>query len=210
MFGGGIISNLPDIEEFSPRFALPTTVEFLNFMAERGFSSRVADEIFDFYVLDGNNDPYVAVKAVKNRISKHIRRKLTTTRVPYKVIVYEGAKPKFSEIDASRIFYAATGTGVFVRNVGWLVKPKSANHVELTEIRYKMAPRWHFLDGAWWKTCTSCGVDKNPDEFYDAAYATQGDPKRNICKTCMKQKHSADRRVRQRIRATAKEKSLEL
>jgi hypothetical protein len=80
---------------------------------------------------------------------------------------------------------AVTGTGVFLRSVGWRVLPGKPLNDDVIDLRLKLAPRWNLdEDGVWRKACSRCGELKPLDGYYDTNYRTGKDPKRHVCIAC--------------------------
>lgn len=180
-----------DLKNFTPKFSVPLAVSFVQQLYDSGYRIKPSFDYFDYYVGDDTGTK-IAVKTIKNGISASLRRKLVTTSTPMKVLLVEGENPAFEQFKSLSIFLAQVGTGVFVKNVGWVVLPRTTDQAMIEPLRFKIAPRWREVqvgdDTEWRKTCTSCGRELNPDDFYDNPNKTAKDPKRNQCIDCMRRK----------------------
>jgi len=174
-----------DFHAFIPAHGVPLVVSFVEFLRERGLSTVIQFGFWDFLAFDHDDDPLIAIKSVRNRVTGPVLGRMTTDPTPWKVLLLEGSNPAWSALEEQGLFLAATGTGVFVRNVGWRVLPGAAVRDDVQDLRLKLAPRWRQdPDGVWRKACTRCGERKGLEAFYVSAYKTAKDPRRNICIPC--------------------------
>lgn len=174
-----------DFEAFNQSPDAPLVVTFVEFLRQRGLTTEIQFGFWDFLAYDHADKPLVAVKSVKNRLTPPILARLVTDPAPLKVILMEGSYPNWSQLEAQKVFLAATGTGVYLRNVGWRSLPGAPAADVVPDLRLKLAPRWkQDPDGVWRKTCTKCGQRKGLDGFYDTNYPTGKDPKRHTCIPC--------------------------
>ena len=174
-----------DFLTFTPRFEDPLVISFIEFSRSHGLSSEIGFGFWDFLVYDGVDEPEIAVKTVKNRISDAVLRRIVSDPTPKKVILVEGGSPDLDRLVSQQIILGTTGTGVFVRGVGWRALPGGRTVDAVEDLQLKMAPRWaQDPDGIWRKTCTKCHERKPTGDFYRSAYRTAKDPYRNICKAC--------------------------
>lgn len=164
-------------------------------LRDLGLKTRKSFDYFDSYALDDSGTPRVAIKVIRNSMTSVLTKKLTQSSVPVKVVLVEGKRPAFVTFKGNSLFLSSTGTGVFVRNVGWVITPTRHDPDFQKEIRLKMSPRWSKEDGVWLKTCTNCGARKEPDEFYKNPNKGMQDPTRNHCKVCTRKKQ-AERNAR--------------
>lgn len=186
-----------DFLAFTPSFEAPLVISFIEMVHSRGYSTQMDFGFWDFYVYEDSEEPAMAVKTVKNRITRPQLSRLVADDVPLKVILIEGNHPAWAELEKQKLFLATTGTGVFVRNVGWRSLPGEPAVDKVEDLQLKLAPRWSQRDdGVWVKTCTKCGKQKTQIDFYASAYKTARDPYRNMCKSCFtKQTADANRRA---------------
>jgi hypothetical protein len=187
-----------DFQAFIDEERTPLLVSFLHYARELGFPSQVSFDFFDAYVFDPNQadfDPVVAVKQVKNSISKEQMGRLVVDETPTKVILVEGGRPDRDNLLSTHLTLAMTGCGVFVRGSGWAYLPRRASMDDLRDVRFKLAPRWEERDGVWKKKCAVCGEWKGENEYYKrpADQKTSRDPYRNACVTCFRAKRNSTR-----------------
>jgi hypothetical protein len=187
-----------DFQAFSDEERTPLLVSFLSFARELGFPSQVSFDFFDAYVFDPDEsdfEPVVAVKQVKDRLTKEQMERLVVDSTPTKVVLVEGSRPDRENLLSTHLTLAMTGCGVFVRGSGWAYLPRRASTDDLRDVRFKMAPRWEERDGVWKKKCTVCGEWKGENEYYKrpADQKTSRDPYRNSCRGCFKGKRNESR-----------------
>lgn len=180
-----------DFLGFSPDIKVPLVVSFVNLAREKNLATSFSFDFWDFYVYNESDKPLVAVKTVKNRVTPAILERVLVEKTPLKVILVEGQNPSFPNFDQSKLFLASTGTGLYVRNVGWVILPSTPKVETVQNLQLKMSRRWREKEpGVWVKTCTKCGKEKFPEEFYKSAYKTARDPYRNQCISCFSGKGS--------------------
>lgn len=182
------------LKGFHPRDIAPMLVDLASDLVDSGYSVAVSFDFFDVYAYDHADEPVLAVKIVKNKLSPEQMARLTVDKTPMKVVLVEGDRPDIEHFLGKSVFLASSGTGVFVRGVGWLSFPRMATRSDIEQLQYKMSPKWrHDEELGWLKTCRSCGLEKGPEQFYDSASPTARDPKRNFCRTCMSERQSSRR-----------------
>jgi hypothetical protein len=176
-----------DFLAFNPAFEDPLVVSFINLARSQGYASEISFGFWDFFVYDHDDQPQIALKTVKNAISDHVMAQLTVERTPMKVLLLEGGTPHLDQLEGQKLYLAATGTGVFVRNVGWITLPGTPLAPHVHDLQLKLAKRWsQDENGQWRKACTKCGEFKTPEGFYRSAYRTARDPYRNVCIECFR------------------------
>lgn len=165
----------------------PLIVSFSNFLREYGLSTRVEYEFWDLLGYGETDSPEIAVLIRRNRLSPNEIFRLTEKIAPQKVVLLEGDEIPWDDIDSMRLFCAAIGVSLYIRNIGWVVS--------LTKAMLEREEDWHFkvLDrysqdehGNWGKFCTKCGVWQPTWGFYKRGSKDRNakDPYRNICKDC--------------------------
>jgi hypothetical protein len=178
-----------DFHAFTPALDLPLVVSFVTWCRSIGLTPAVEFGNWDFLVYEGSKEPLMAVKSIRNDVSDGLMARLVTEPAPIKVLLVEGAKPDLEHLRELTMAFAATGTGIFVRDVGWIVLPGRPMATKSDDLRFKLAPRWNQdPDGTWRKACSKCGELKTPEGFYRSQYRTSKDPTRHICKECFHQK----------------------
>ena len=184
-----------DFLAFTPRLNTPLVISFVEHMRSLGYSSVIRFDFWDFSLFQDEDDPICVVKTARNTVTDPMLERLTLDEVPIKVILLDGPEPKWENLKKKTPFLSLIGAGVFVRDVGWVTLPGKGVESDIEDLRFKISGKWHRNNaGEWRKRCTSCHVPKGPEEYYDSAYPTARDPKRNICKECMKRK-DAERRA---------------
>lgn len=174
-----------DFLAFTPPNDAPLVVAFIDFLRQNGLSTAIQFSFWDFLAYDHADDPLIGIKSVRNKVTEPVLARMASDPTPLKVLLLEGSNPAWAKLDAQKLFLAATGTGVFVRNVGWRILPGKPLNGEVIDLRLKLAPRWNQdEDGVWRKACTKCGEFKPLEGFYDTNYPTGKDPKRHICIPC--------------------------
>lgn len=174
-----------DFLAFAPRHEDPLIISFIEFSRQAGFSSEIEFGFWDFTLFDGDETPALVVKTIRNRVSPAVLSRLVTEPTPMKVLLVEGGTPQLDRLQEQAVFLAATGTGVYVRGLGWRSLPGTPVTDEVTDLKLKLARRWRRReDGTWEKACTKCGELKSPQHYYPSAYKTAKDPYRNICISC--------------------------
>lgn len=186
-----------DFHAFTPAFGDALVISFIDMIRSRGYSTEVDFGFWDFFVFEHDDDPVMAVKTVKNSITSPQLARLVADDTPLKVILIEGEYPNWSRLESQKLFLAATGTGVFVRNVGWRSLPGEPAADTVEDLQLKLAPRWKQHEGVWVKACTACGEFKTQNDFFRSAYKTARDPYRHQCKSCFNAKTAAAQRRRQ-------------
>lgn len=177
---------LEHLETFKPSDDVPLVISFVEMLREKGLTTEIAWDHWDFEVYNHEDDPLMVIKTVKNRISQDTMTRLLVEKAPYKVILVDGDRPDYDQLVAQRVFLASSGAGVYVRGAGWVAKPSGKVPVEVDDLRLRLAKRWKRDElGVWRKACTSCGELKGTDGFYKSASRTARDPYRNQCKDCM-------------------------
>jgi len=155
---------------------------------DQGFSSEISFGFWDFYIwadVESGDGPQIALKTVKNSITNAVLNRLVTEPTPLKVLLVDGGSPQMDRLDGQMAFIAATGTGVFVRNVGWRALPGRPSAGVVPDLKLRLAPRWQQNEhGVWEKACSKCGEFKTTNDFYPSAYKTARDPFRHICRDC--------------------------
>lgn len=175
-----------DLDSFSPSEGVPLVMSFVDMLQEMGLTTEIAWDHWDFRVYNHEDVPLMVLKSVKNRISPDTLTRLLTEETRYKMILVDGDRPDYDLLMSQRVFLATSGTGVYVRGVGWLSKPSGKLSEAPKDLRLRLAPRWSQDEtGRWLKKCTTCEELKGTDDFYASAYKTAKDPYRNICKECM-------------------------
>lgn len=187
-----------DFQSYEGEERTPLLVSFLTHARNRGFYSQVSFDFFDAYVFDAEQsdfDPVVAVKQVKNVISKEQLERLIVDDTPTKVILVEGGRPDVESLLATNVFLSPAGVGVFIRGRGWLYAPRRASTEARKDVRLRLSNRWKQIEGVWRKQCNVCGEWRGENEFYDrpAAQRTARDPKRNSCISCFRDKRNSTR-----------------
>lgn len=171
--------------EFSPRHSVPLIVEFISFAKEKGFSSGIRFDSWDFELYDSSESPVMVVKSIKNRITPKNLEQILREETPMKVFLAEGANFSDENLAGNRVFLATTGAGVFVRGRGWLVLPGRPSMEEIGDLRLKMSKKWHQdEEGNWWKKCSKCGNSYPPRGFYRNYRNNTRDPYQARCKAC--------------------------
>ena len=174
------------LQEFSPPPDEPLIVGFSNYVRSFGYSTAVSFDFFDMHVYLDQDESILDVKQIRNDLTADQIRRLVIVPTLTKVVLIEGSRPKLSNILANLVLLSAAGVGAFAANLGWLWLPRRQEEV-LTDVRYKLAPRWHQdPDRGWLKACTACGELKTPSEFYNRPQKTALDGKRNFCIPCFK------------------------
>ena len=187
-----------DFQLYDGEERLPLLVSFLTHSRERGFYSQVSFDFFDAYVFDAESsdfEPVVAVKQVKNRISKDQMERLVVDDTPTKVVLVEGDRPDTESLLSTSVVLARTGVGVYVRGSGWLYAPRRASEASQRDLRLEMAPGWEQREGVWRKQCRVCGEWKGTNDYYErpASQRTARDPYRQSCRDCFRAKRNAAR-----------------
>lgn len=181
-----------DFTSFDPPFDDPLVISFIDLARARGFQTEISFGFWDFYLYEDDDEPIIAVKTVKNKVTDATMERLVVDPTPFKVILLEGRAPAWKSIEAAKTFLAATGTGLYVRGVGWRTLPGEPAVDVVSDLQLKLAPRWRQdQDGIWRKQCTKCGERKTTDDFYPSAYKTSRDPYRNTCVKCFNAKKEA-------------------
>lgn len=176
-----------DFHAFTPDHNTPLVVSFIQFLQQRDLSTAIQFGFWDFLAYDHADEPLIAIKSVRNRVTDAVLSRMATDSTPWKVLLLEGANPVWAALENQSVFLAATGTGVFVRNVGWRVLPGTPIREQVEDLRLKLAPRWRKdPDDVWRKACTRCGTRQGLEGFYDAPYRTGKDPKRHTCIACFR------------------------
>lgn len=174
-----------DFLAFTPRFEDPLVISFIEFARSRGFSSRINFGFWDFHVFSDTDEPLIAVKTVRNSITDAVLSRIVTDPTPTKVILMEGAEPNLQRLREQQLILSSTGTGVYVRSLGWRSLPGARTVDVVEDLQLKLAKRWsQDPDGIWRKACTKCGERQPQGDFYRSAYPGAKDPYRNICKSC--------------------------
>lgn len=173
------------LRDFKPSDRTPLVISLVEWVKSRGFTVEIGWEHWDFLVYDHDEKPILVIKTLKNRIPNTTLSRLLVEKAPFKVLLVDGDRPNLDNLTSRQVFLATSGTGVFVRGVGWVSLPSSNVQVDVEELRLKLAKRWsRGKDGIWRKQCTSCGQWKGVEDFYPSAYSTARDPYRNQCKEC--------------------------
>ena len=178
-----------ELEGFMPYIGTPLVISFVEMARSLGYSTEIGWDFWDFYLYEHQDRASMVVKTMQNHVTSDQLSRIMVEKTPLKVLLIDGARPKFKELEGQKLFLAATGTGVYVRNVGWLTYPSSPVLETVEDLQLKLAPRWNLdSDGIWRKTCTGCGVRKEQKDFYKAASRTARDPYRNQCVSCFSEK----------------------
>lgn len=190
---GWLSVNSSDLEAFSPFLDAPLVISFIEMAREDGFATRIEWDFWDFslYADELSDDPPdLVVKSIKNRVTSAQMGRLVVEPCPLKVFLVDGNRPKLEELRSQSVFFASTGTGVYVRDVGWLTMPHRPVIRDVQDLQLKMAPRWsQDVNGVWQKTCSKCGETKGLRDFYPSASSTARDPYRNVCISCFTAYH---------------------
>jgi hypothetical protein len=182
-----------DFLGFVPRNDEPLIIAFIDWIQDLGYSAEIAWDFWDFNVYGDEDDPLMIVRTVRNTITDPVLNRLVTSRVPMKVILLEGPTPNLDRLDAQKLFLATTGTGVYVRGVGWRTLPGTPIAGTVEDLQLKLARKWRQRDdGVWVKQCSKCGVEKGTNDFYRSAYRTARDPYRNLCIPCFNGRSPTD------------------
>lgn len=176
-----------DFMEFSPPENVPLVISFVEMMRSKGLYVVMSWDNWDFLAYKDTEEPVLAIKTVKNRISTDVLSRLMADETSFKVVLIEGDRVDLENLRSQRLFLASARVGVYVRRVGWLSLPSEDVRDDIEELRLKLSKRWkQGKDGVWRKQCRSCGEWKTADEFYRAHNRTAKDPYRNDCKECFK------------------------
>lgn len=174
--------------KFKPDPDVPLVVEFIQHAKNHGISSRIRFDSWDFELYDGVSDdfqPSGLVKTVRNGVSDKVLELMLRDPAPLKFILAEGERFSLSNLEPKRTFLAATGTGIYVRSLGWLVLPGLARVETQKDLRLQMSPNWYQDEaGAWLKTCSKCGIPKGERDFYPNYRNNTRDPYQARCKAC--------------------------
>lgn len=174
--------------EFEPTHTMPIIVQFIDFLHERGYSTKIDFDSWDFLVYDKDDEPFLAIISVKNKLPKKLHRTILATQIPYKIIFVEGNLPDMISLGASRLLLQHTGTGIFVRDVGWVALPYIHKTFEIEDLNLKLARKWHKDEnGVWKKKCSRCKKEKGIEHYYKQSNPNLTDPYRPWCKECMKE-----------------------
>jgi hypothetical protein len=170
---------------FSPRAETPLVVDFLSLAAESGVTSRTDFGFWDFLGSRGPIDRYMVVKTVKNRVTPALLKRVLSEKAPVKILLAEGRNPQIAGDDPRRLFLASTGTGLYVRDVGWVTMPGKPMAGSTEDIDLKLSRRWRkSSSGVWMKRCRKCGLERPPECFYRSSEPSSRDPYRSSCKDC--------------------------
>jgi len=177
-----------EFESFNPTQAIPLVVSFITFALSLGYSSIVPFNFWDFYVLDKDSKLNVALKTIKTKVTGRLLKTILVEKAPFKIVFIERPKLVPEIMDKHGMFMATTGAGLYARDVGWLLLPGQPNVPVVRDLGLKLAPRWRKdSERGWVKTCTSCGKECGPEDFYKSAYSNARDPYRNICISCFRE-----------------------
>lgn len=173
------------LETFSPSSREPLLVAFINHLTQNDYSSAMDFGFWDFYVYNEGDDPFLAVKTIKNSLTKDDIFRISTAKTPQKVVLVEGDAIGHARFDSLRLFLASLGVGLYIRDVGWYTYPHYPYLSVPEDLVFRLASRWYQdSEGQWLKDCSKCHVPHSTDGFYRAANPRARDPYRNVCKTC--------------------------
>lgn len=179
--------TMTNLVAFMPRVDGPLVVELVEYLRNHeDIVMSINFGVWDF-VSSGSDDdePVLAVKSVRNSIPRDLFSALSRSRIPLKVILVEGQNPDIEKIMAQSMLLSSTGTGVYVRNYGWVTLPSRKINVDLRESAFIKSKKWRLDDdGEWRKRCRKCGEWKEPEGYSSSGRSVGHDPYRSTCKAC--------------------------
>lgn len=195
-----------ELINFLPRVEGPLVVELVEFLRNHEHVIMAIDwGDWDFIgSTEDAEEPEIAIKSVKNRISPSELEVISKSPIPVKVILVEGFTPNLPLLSSQAGLLAAVGVGVYVRDVGWLALPAYVPLLRDADALLARTKWWKKnAEGIWVKKCRYCRVEKTQDGFYRTGKDVGKDPYRGICKECDNARRVARQRGLDKPRAKA-------